>query len=103
MVVTAVFTAKPGKESALLSLLHAQAQHSWKESGVISYTINKISLDNKTYMNVEIYSSSLAFKNHENMSYTKIFMKEMFALIEEQPIVHIASTLFVGENSKSSY
>lgn len=103
MIVTAVFTPKSGKESALLSLLHAQAQHSWPEQGVISYTINEIPGEPKTFMNVEIYESSDAFQIHEEMDYTKLFMTEMFKLVEVPPLVHIGSTLFSSEHPKSSF
>lgn len=103
MIVTAVFTPKLGKESDLLSLLHTQAQHSWEEPGVISYTINEIPGTPKTFMNVEIYKSSDAFQNHEEKDYTKSFMKEMFELVEGRPLVHIASTLFTDEHPKSSF
>ncbi len=102
MIVTAVFTPKHGKETALQSLLHAQAQHSWPEPGVILYTINEILGEPRTFMNVEVYESPIAFQLHEEMEYTKQFMKEMFELVEVPPLVHIGSTLFSSEHPKSS-
>ena len=103
MIVTAVFTPRSGNESALLSLLHAQAQHSWQESGVISYTVNEVTGEPRTFINVEVYESSDAFQIHEEMDYTKLFMIEMFKLIEGRPLVHIASRLFRDEHPKSSF
>lgn len=103
MIVTAVFTPKQGEETALKSLLHAQAQHSWPEPGVISYTINEIPGEPITFMNVEVYESPNAFQLHEEMGYTKGFMKEMFELVEVPPLVHIGSTLFSSEHPKSSF
>lgn len=102
MIVTAIFVPKSGEESALLSLLHAQAQHSWPESGVLSYAINESSGESKSFMNVEIYESSEAFQIHENTDYTKLFMKEMAELVEKPPVVFIGSTLFMDEHPKSS-
>lgn len=103
MIVTAVFTPRQGKESALHSLLHAQAQHSWPEPGVISYTINEIPGEPTSFMNIEVYESSHAFQLHEEMDYTKQFMKEMFELVEVPPLVHIGTTLFSSEHPKSSF
>lgn len=102
MIVTAIFTPKSGKESALLSLLHAQAQHSWPEAGVLSYAVNENFGEGTSFMNVEIYSSSEAFQIHEEMDYTKLFMKEMVELVANPPVVFIGSTLFMGEHPKSS-
>jgi quinol monooxygenase YgiN len=103
MIVTAVFTPKHGEETALHSLLHSQAQHSWPEPGVISYTINEILGKPRTFMNVEVYESLEAFQLHEEMDYTKLFMKEMFELVEVPPLVHIGSTLFSSEHPKASF
>lgn len=103
MIVTAVFTPKRGKEAALHSLLHSQAQHSWPEPGVISYTINEIHGEPASFMNVEVYESPDAFRLHEQMDYTKRFMTEMFELVEVPPLVHIGSTLFTSEHPKSSF
>lgn len=102
MIVTAIFTPKSGEESALLSLLHAQAQHSWQEPGVLSYAINENAGEPTSFMNVEIYVSSEAFQVHEQMDYTKLFMKEMAELVANPPIVFIGSTLFTTEHPKSS-
>lgn len=102
MIVTAVFTPKSGEESALLSLLHTQAQHSWQEAGVLSYTINEIPGEPRLFMNIEVYESSEAFQTHEEMDYTKLFMKEMVKLVAASPLVHIGSTLFTTEHPKAS-
>jgi len=102
MIVTAIFTPKSGKESALLALLHSQAQHSWPEPGVLSYAINESSGEPKSFMNVEIYESAQAFQIHENSDHTKLFMKEMPELVANPPVVFIGSTLFVAEHPKSS-
>lgn len=102
MIVTAVFTPKSGEESTLLALLHSQAQHSWQEAGVISYTVNEILGVPRTFMNIEVYDSPENFRAHEEMDYTKQFMNEMVKVVAADPLVHIGSTLFTTEHSKAS-
>lgn len=102
MILTAIFIPKSGKESALLSLLHTQAQHSWREPGVLSYVVNEVPGERRSFMNVEIYESSEAFRLHEEMEYTKSFKVDLAGLVEVPPTVFIGTTLFTDEHSKSS-
>lgn len=102
MVVTAIFKAKPGKESALRDELHAGARASWQEPGVKGYFVHEIVEQPGSFMNVEIYIDDAAFKSHLNTPHVKSFIEKLDALLIEPLTVYQGVALFEGEDSKAA-
>ena len=63
MIVTAIFKAKPGKESELREELHGGASASWNEVGVRGYHVHELIDQPGTFMNIEVYKDEAAFQS----------------------------------------
>ena len=102
MIVTAIFKAKPGKESELLAELHAGATESWKEDGVQGYYVHKLIDQPSTFMNIEVYKDAAAFTSHLETSHVKSFLEKLDDLLSEPLTVYQGEAQFGGESSKAA-
>ena len=102
MIVTAIFKAKPGKESELLAELHSGATESWKEDGVQGYYVHKLIDQPSTFMNIEVYENEAAFQSHLETAHVKSFIGKLDDLLSEPLTVYQGKALFGGENSKAA-
>lgn len=102
MIVTAIFKAKPGKESELRDELHAGASASWAEPGVRGYNVHELIDQPATFMNIEVYADEAAFKAHLETPHVKSFLGKLDDLLSEPLTVYQGKALFGGENSKAA-
>ncbi len=64
MVVTAIYTAKPGNEEALRKIIYATARESWKEPGISKYSVNEVPDQAGRFLLVAVFDSREAFNTH---------------------------------------
>jgi quinol monooxygenase YgiN len=83
MIVTAIFKAKPGKETELRNELHGGASASWNESGVRGYHVHELIDQPGTFMNVEVYENEAAFQSHLETAHVKSFIGKLDDLLAE--------------------
>jgi quinol monooxygenase YgiN len=102
MIVTAIFKAKPGKESQLHAELHAGATESWKEDGVRGYYVHELIDQPGTFMNIEVYRDAEAFASHLETNHVKSFLGKLDDLLSEPLTVYQGNALFGGEGSKAA-
>ena len=102
MIVTAIFKAKPGKESELRNELHGGASASWNEAGVRGYHVHELIDQPGTFMNIEVYKDAAAFASHLETSHVKSFLGKLDDLLSEPLTVYQGNALFGGESSKAA-
>jgi quinol monooxygenase YgiN len=102
MIVTAIFKAKPGKESELHAELHAGATASWAEEGVRGYYVHQLMDQPGIFMNIEVYKDAAAFAAHLETNHVKSFLGKLDDLLSEPLTVYQGSALFGGESSKAA-
>ena len=102
MIVTAIFKAKPGKESELREELHGGASASWDEVGVRGYHVHELIDQPGTFMNIEVYKDEAAFQSHLETPHVKSFLGKLDDLLAEPLTVDQGKALFGGENSKAA-
>ena len=102
MIVTAIFKARPGKETELRNELHGGASASWNEAGVRGYHVHELIDQPGTFMNIEVYENEAAFQSHLETAHVKSFIGKLDDLLAEPLTVYRGKALFGGENSKAA-
>jgi quinol monooxygenase YgiN len=86
IIVVAHFTAKPGKEAALLELLCSLMEPTRKEAGCLRYELNQEIENPAAFTFAEKFSSREAFESHVKSPYIKGFGERSPDLIESRQV-----------------
>jgi quinol monooxygenase YgiN len=86
VVVIAEFTAKPGKEQELSTLLQAVVEPVRREPGCLRYELSQDLHEPATFCFVETYAGQQAFEDHCKMPYIVTLFDALPALVEKQHI-----------------
>jgi quinol monooxygenase YgiN len=76
--VIGIVTAKPGKASALESLLRADFPLSLKDAGMLRYELNRSASDPNTFMFNERWTSQEALNAHLHSSHVGTLLQSLF-------------------------
>jgi quinol monooxygenase YgiN len=86
IIVVAHFTAKPGKEAALLELLCGLVEPTRKEAGCLRYELNQEIENPAAFTFAEKFSSREAFESHVKTPHIKGFGERSPDLVESRQV-----------------
>jgi quinol monooxygenase YgiN len=86
IIVVAHFTAKPGKEAALLELLCGLVEPTRKETGCLRYELNQEIENPAAFTFAEKFSSREAFESHVKTPHIKGFGERSPDLVESRQV-----------------
>lgn len=101
MVVTAIYTAKPGNEAALRKIIYATARESWKESGISKYSVNEVQDRAGRFLLVAVFDSREAFNSHLNTNHVKEIVAALDELTDGTSQVFEGDSVLTSEHIKS--
>jgi quinol monooxygenase YgiN len=102
VVVVVHFTAKPGKEEDLLTLLHGLLEPTRKEPGCLRYELNHEIENPRAFTFAEKFVSREAFEAHSKMPYVKEFSARARDLIESRQLRQHQELLPAGAKEQSA-
>ncbi len=85
IVLTAVFKAKPGKETELERTLRVMIPEVQNEDGTIMYILNRSTVDQGQFLFYEMYKDKAALDFHNATPYFQQLLQNLDGLLAEAP------------------
>ncbi len=89
VVVSAVFKAKPEKESELEKVLRAILPQVQAEKGAVQYALHRATNDNRQFFFYEKYADQNALDYHMATPYLKELLEGVDGLVAEEPEINV--------------